>query len=209
MQIRNSFPYRFITFEGIEASGKSTQANLLDQSLKSKGFVTLLTREPGGTKVAEEIRNILISGEIDKLDGTTELLLNFAARRNHVENLIKPALSEGKIVVSDRFYDSTMAYQGYGHQVDLNVIKQVQKLAIGDFAPDFTFLIDIDFALADWRINRRPGNNRYEKMNKDFHLKVRDGFLKIADDNPVRFKIIDGNRSIDEIHREILETLQL
>lgn len=206
---KNSFSYQFISFEGIEASGKSTQAKLLNQFLKDKRVVTLLTREPGGTKTAEEIRNILINGEIDKLDGITELLLNFAARRSHVENLIKPSLNEGRVVISDRFYDSTLAYQGYGHQVDLAIIKQVQKLAIDDFKPDLTFLIDIDLDLANLRIKKRPDNNRYEKMNIDFHRRVKAGFLKIAHDEPARFKIINGNRQIEEIHREILEILQI
>ena len=209
MQIKNPINYKFISFEGIEGSGKSTQSRLLNQFLKDNDIASLLTREPGGTKVAEEIRNILINGEIDKLDGITEILLNFAARRSHVENLIKPALNEGKIVISDRFYDSTLAYQGYGHQVDLEIIKQVRKLAIGNLMPDLTFLIDIDLNLANWRIKNRSDNNRYEKMNADFHRKVKAGFLKIAHEEPSRFKIINGNRSIDEIHHEILEILQI
>jgi len=199
--------YKFITFEGIEASGKSTQAKKLLEFFAKQKIPAVLTREPGGTKVAEEIRDLLINGEIDKFDGITEVLLNFAARRNHVENLIKPALNEGKIVICDRFYDSTFAYQGFAQGVEVEIINNIRKAAIADFAPNITFLINIDVKLASWRIKQREHNNRYEKMNDDFHNRVRSGFLKIAKDNPNRLVVIEGNKSADNIHKEILEIL--
>lgn len=130
---------KFITFEGIEGSGKSTQTKLLHQYFLEQNIPAILTREPGGSKVAEEIRALLINGEIDKMDGICETLLNFAARRDHIEKLIKPALAKSEIVICDRFFDSTIAYQSFGQNVDLSIIKNVQNAAIGGFAPDITF----------------------------------------------------------------------
>ena len=199
--------YKFITFEGIEGCGKSTQVTMLYEYLIGQKIPGVLTREPGGTKAAEEIRNLLIHGEIDKLDGTTEALLNFAARRDHVRKLIKPSLDAGKTVVSDRFYDSSYAYQGFAYGVDLAIIDKIKSAAIGEFSPDITFLIDIDVEAAMKRIKGRDSNNRYEQMGLDFHRSVRDGFLEIAKANKKRIKIIDGNKSIKEIHQEILKIL--
>ncbi len=199
--------YKFITFEGVEGCGKSTQSKLLFEFLQAKNIQTILTREPGGTKTAEEIRSILINGEVNKLDGISETLLNFAARRDHVEKLIKPSLKEEKIVISDRFFDSTFAYQGYGHKEDLDIIKNIQKISIGDFAPDITFLIDVDIKKTLKRISQRKENNRYEEMNLAFHKRVRNGFLEIAKNNKERFRIINGEKSIEEIQKEILKDL--
>jgi dTMP kinase len=194
---------KFITFEGIEGSGKSTQTKLLFNHFNKINQPAILTREPGGTKVAEEIRNLLVNGDIGKFDGITETLLNFAARRDHVEKLIKPTLKAGKTVICDRFFDSTYAYQGFGYELDLALIENVKKLAINDFAPDITFLIDIDVEMAMERIISREDNNRYEKMDISFHQKVRKGFLEIAKNNP-RIKIINGAKSVPEIHYEII-----
>ncbi|MES2677149.1 MAG: dTMP kinase [Pseudomonadota bacterium] len=190
---------KFITFEGIEGSGKSTQVKLLHQYFLEKNIAAILTREPGGSKVAEEIRGLLINGEIDKMDGICETLLNFAARRDHVEKLIKPALAKGEIVICDRFFDSTIAYQSFGQNVDLEIIKNVQNAAIGEFAPDLTFLIDVEVEVAFERIKTRADNNRYEKMDKNFHQKVRKGFLEITKNNPQRIVLIDGNQSANAI----------
>jgi len=190
---------KFITFEGIEGSGKSTQTKLLHQYFLEQNIDAILTREPGGSKVAEEIRALLINGEIDKMDGTCEVLLNFAARRDHVEKLIKPALAKGEIVICDRFFDSTIAYQSFGQNVDLSIIKNVQNAAIGEFVPDITFLIDVDVEVAFERIKTRADNNRYEKMDRNFHQKVRKGFLEIAKNNPQRVVLIDGNQSANTI----------
>ncbi|MCE3255159.1 MAG: Thymidylate kinase [Rickettsiaceae bacterium] len=198
---------RFITFEGIEGSGKSTQAKLLYKYFSNKNIPAILTREPGGTPIAEEIRNLLVNGEIDKMDGVCEALLNFAARRNHVEKLIKPALSNSTIVISDRFFDSTIAYQGFAQDVGLQLIKNIRELAIGHFKPDLTILIDVDVETAFERIKSRADNNRYEKMDKNFHQKVREGFLEIAKNDAQRIKVIDGNKSEQEIHQMVLDYL--
>ena len=157
--------------------------------------------------VAEEIRNLLINGEIDKLDGTTEVLLNFAARRDHVRKLIKPSLADKKIVISDRFFDSTLAYQGFAGGVDLAVIEKIKSAAIADFEPNITFLIDLDVKVAMQRILKRDSNNRYEKMSLEFHQAVRTGFLEIAKANKKRFRVIDGSDSPSKIHKKILEIL--
>ncbi len=197
---------KFITFEGIEGSGKSTQVKLLHKYFLDKNIAAVLTREPGGTKLAEEIRALLVNGDVDKMDGVCETLLNFAARRNHIEKLIKPALAEGKIVICDRFFDSTIAYQSFGQNVDLELIKKVQEAAIGEFKPDITFLIDVDVEVAFERIKNRADNNRYEKMDQNFHQKVRRGFLEIAK-NDARIVMIDGNQNEQEIHQQILAKL--
>jgi dTMP kinase len=200
--------YKFITFEGVEGCGKSTQSKLLRDYLQEKNNEVILTREPGGTKVAEEIRAILVNGAVNKLDGVTEILLNFAARRDHVERLIKPALQENKIIISDRFFDSTYAYQGYGYGEDLNIIENIKQSSIGDFAPEITFLIDIDVEETLKRVANRSDNNRYEDMDLEFHQKVRHGFLEIAKNNHKRFRVIDGRNSIEEIQKEIREFLK-
>jgi dTMP kinase len=193
---------KFITFEGIEGCGKSTQAKKLHEYFAH----SILTREPGGTKAGEKIREILIDEKIEKLEAKTELFLNFAARLEHVEKLIKPALAQNKMVISDRFFDSTYAYQGSAFGLDYQLIDEVKKMTIGDFIPDVTFLIDVPVELAFQRIEGRAGNNRYEKFRLDFHQKVRDGFLLLAKKNP-RIIVIDGTKSPEEIFQKILNLI--
>lgn len=195
---------KFITFEGIEGSGKSTQSKKLYQYFLNENKDVILTREPGGTQNAEKIREILINQD---LDYKSEVLLNFAARNEHVTNLIKPALENDKIVISDRFFDSTYAYQGYAMGVDLKLIDKVKELTINDFAPDITFLIDIEVKDAFSRVSNRSDNNKYEKFPFDFHNKVRDGFLDLAKQNN-NIKIINGNNSQDQVFAQILTILK-
>ena len=198
--------YKFITFEGIEGSGKSTQSKKLYEFLLAAKLNAILTREPGGTKASEKIREILIDDEIEKLEAKTELFLNFAARLEHVEKLIKPALAENKIVISDRFFDSTFAYQGSAFGLDSKLIDEVKKMTIGDFAPDITFLIDVPVEHAFARIQNRESNNRYEKLGLDFHQKVRNGFLKLASENQ-RILLIDGTKTPQEVFEKITQFL--
>jgi dTMP kinase len=195
--------FKFIAFEGIEGCGKSTQAKKLHEFFLAQKIPAILTREPGGTKAGEKIREILIDEKIEKLSAKTELFLNFAARIEHVEKLIKPALAANKIVISDRFFYSTYAYQGSAFGLDENLIDEVKKMAIGDFAPDITFFIDVPVDTAFARIHGRLENNRYEKLGPDFHQKVRDGFLHLAKKNP-RIKVIDGAQNPQAIFTEIL-----
>jgi dTMP kinase len=194
---------KFITFEGIEGSGKSTQVKKLHAFFLEKNIDAILTREPGGTFAGEKIREILIDEKIEKLETKTELFLNFAARLEHVEKLIKPSLAQGKTVISDRFFDSTFAYQGNAFGLDETLIEDVKKMAISDFAPDITFLIDVPVEAAFARIQTRADNNRYEKLGFDFHQKVRDGFLQLAKKNP-RIKVIDGTKNQQEVFVEII-----
>lgn len=197
---------KFITFEGIEGCGKSTQAKKLHEFFLQKEIPAILTREPGGTVAGEKIRAILIDEKIEKLEAKTELFLNFAARLEHVEKLIKPALAENKTVISDRFFDSTYTYQGNAFGLDENLIDEVKKMSIGNFAPDITFLIDLPVDIAFARIQNRADNNRYEKLGLDFHQKVRDGFLYLAKKNP-RINVIDGTKNPQEIFEKITHIL--
>ncbi len=197
---------KFITFEGIEGSGKSTQAKKLHDFFLAKNFASVLTREPGGTFASERIREILIDEKIEKLEAKTELFLNFAARLEHFEKLIKPSLAQEKIVISDRFFDSTYAYQGSAFGLDEKLIDDVKKMTIGDFAPDITFLIDVPVEVAFARISNRADNNRYEKLGLDFHQKVREGFLHLAKKNP-RIRLINGAQNPQEIFTEITQIL--
>jgi len=196
---------KFITFEGIEGCGKSTQSKKLYEYFLNKSADVILTREPGGTKTSEKIREILITQE--NLEKETEILLNFAARKEHVEKLIKPSLAKNKIVISDRFFDSSYAYQGNAMGLDYNVIDEIKKLTIGDFAPDITFLIDVSVNAAFSRITNRSDNNRYETLGEKFHNKVRDGFLEMARQNE-RIKIIDGSKNEEEVFAQILTYLE-
>lgn len=197
---------RFITFEGIEGSGKSTQSKKLHEFFISQKTPSILTREPGGTKASELIRAILIDENLEKLEAKTELFLNFSARLEHVEKLIKPSLAQGKIVISDRFFDSTYAYQGSAFGLDEKLIDEVKNMTVGSFEPDITFLIDVPVEVAFERIVNRPDNNRYEKLGLEFHQKVRDGFLQLAKKNP-RIKKIDGTKDPQEIFAEITQIL--
>ncbi len=197
---------RFISFEGIEGCGKSTQAKKLHEFFSEKKIAAILTREPGGTKAGELIRAILIDEKIAKLEAKTELFLNFAARLEHVEKLIKPNLAQNKIVISDRFFDSTYAYQGNAFGLAASLIDEVKKMTIGSFAPDITFLIDVPVDVAFARIQNRAENNRYEKLGLDFHQKVREGFLHLAQKNP-RIKVIDGTQNPQEVFEIITSFL--
>ncbi len=192
----------FITFEGIEGSGKSTLSRKLQEFFLKNKIDVVLTREPGGCEISEQIRKILLDEKFNNIQAMTEILLNFSARLEHVEQLIKPALKQGKMVICDRFFDSTYAYQGSAQGVDFSIIHAIQKITLNDFQPDLTFLIDIDVNQAFARINSRADNNRYEKLGLEFHQKVRSGFLKLADKNS-RIKIIDGSQTIEQILLEI------
>lgn len=196
---------KFITLEGGEGAGKTTQAERLAQSLNRNGYETLLTREPGGTFGAEAIRDLVLSGAHERWSGMTELLLMYAARVDHVEKLIEPALARGVWVISDRFSDSTLAYQGYARGVDMAPIHAVHNAVMGGFKPDLTILFDIDPVLAQKRVRDRGEDlSRFDSESLDFHKTIRKAFLEIADSDPERIKTIDGASSRDEIATQIL-----
>ncbi len=194
---------KFISFEGIEGCGKSTQAKLLQQFLIKKQQPVLLTREPGGTKTGELLRQVLFDETLN-LEATTELLLNFAARFEHVTKVIKPALANQEWVISDRFFDSSYAYQGAAMGLGSEMVIKIKEICLADFAPDLTFLIDLPVETAFERINGRKSNNRYEKLGFEFHQKIRDCYLELSRSNP-RIKVISGNQKIEEISAQILD----
>jgi dTMP kinase len=194
---------RFITFEGIDGSGKSTQARLLADALRAGGTDVVLTREPGGSPGAEEIRNLLLTGDTDRWSAMTEILLFTAARRDHLEKTVLPALDAGKIVISDRFADSTRVYQGATRGDLRPTVDALHKLTIGR-EPDMTFIIDMDPAIALRRgLARSSGEDRFEDMGLSFQETLRHGFLTLARDNANRCVVIDGNRDPAAVASEI------
>ena len=195
---------KFITLEGGEGAGKSTQILRLADGLKSIGIDTVVTREPGGSPGAEEIRGILVRGMTDRWMPRTEALLHTAARVEHVERTIRPALAEGRWVLCDRFADSTVAYQGYGHGLGRDWILDLHALVFGTFAPDLTLILDIapDQGLQRATAGNR-GEDRYERMGAAFHSRLRKGFLDIAQRDPSRCAVIDATGDIDEVQKAI------
>ena len=199
---------KFITFEGSEGAGKTTQINLLKDYLTSKNIEVVTTREPGGTPLAEELRAIIKHFQGDeKVSDKTELLLMEAARNQHVVNVIEKALNEGKWVICDRFFDSTTAYQGYGRNMDLNFIADLNKFAIDNAMPDLTIYFDLPLEVGFERTKKRYGNqqlfDRFESQKIDFYQRIEEGFKKIAEENSNRVKIIDATASIEEVHQQI------
>lgn len=186
----------FISFEGIDGSGKSTQARRLAEALRAEGRTVTLTREPGGSEGAEEIRRLVLTGDPDRWSPVTEILLFTAARRDHVERTIKPALARGEVVITDRFADSTRLYQGLardGGAPMRSLVDELHARVIG-IEPDLTFLIDLDPAEGLTRANARPGAEaRFETMGVDFQARLREAFLTLADAFPARFRVIDGS----------------
>ncbi len=200
---------RFITVEGGEGAGKSTQIDRLATSLGSARIPVLVTREPGGCPGAEEIRTLLVRGATDRWDPVTEALLHFAARREHLLHAVWPALKKGTWVISDRFADSTMAYQGYGHRLGRQSIATLYDLVVGDFRPDLTIILDLPVELGLARSGRRLSadespEDRYERMNDSFHRRVRDGFLEIAKREPERCALVDASLDPDRVFADII-----
>lgn len=194
---------RFITFEGIDGSGKSTQARALAAKLKAEGTDVVLTREPGGSPGAEEIRELVLTGEPDRWSAETEILLFTAARRDHLEKTINPALALGKTVISDRFADSTRVYQGATRGDLRHMVDQLHSLMIGR-EPDLTFVVDMDPEIALRRgLARNSGEDRFEDFGLSFQETLRHGFLTLAKANKSRCVLINGNRSADEIAADI------
>ncbi|MEL6620924.1 MAG: dTMP kinase [Pseudomonadota bacterium] len=193
----------FISFEGIDGSGKSTQARMLADRLRTEGHDVVLTREPGGSPGAEEIRALVLQGDPDRWSAETELLLFTAARRDHMERLIEPALADGKIVICDRFADSTRLYQGLSRGDLRGTVDQLHALMIGR-EPDLTILIDMDPETGLARARGRQGTEeRFEDFGTDLQAKMREGFLDLAQEFPDRFRTIDGARDIDQVARDV------
>jgi dTMP kinase len=199
----------FLSFEGGEGSGKSLQARGLAQTLTERGREVVLTREPGGTAAGERIRDILLHAREIPLSPEAQVLLFSSARAELVREVIRPALDAGKIVIADRFFDSTTVYQGHGHGVSLDAIRAVTALAVGTLVPDRTFLLDVPVEVGRARSGRRPEArwDRFEADAADFHVRVRDGYLRLAATEPRRFVVVAADRDeaavAAEIRREV------
>jgi dTMP kinase len=196
---------RFITLEGGEGTGKSTQIRRLTAALEARGIAVLATREPGGSPGAEEIRKLMVEGEPGRWNAITETLLAYAARADHVARTIGPALAAGQWVISDRFSDSTFAYQGVGRGLDRETIRRIDSAVLDDFTPDLTLVLDLDVPTGLARALARSGaETRFEKFGPDFHEKLRQAFLDIARRFPDRCRVIDASGSEDQVAEAIL-----
>lgn len=193
-----------ISFEGIDGSGKSTQCKMLYHELIDRGYSVHLYREPGGTRISEKIRDILLDRENIEMSPITEMLLYFASRNQLISEKVVPALKRGDLVLLDRFVDSTIAYQGYGRNLALESIRKVAEVAIGSVIPDLTILVDTPLETAENRMDNRD-LDRLEAENAEFKQRTRNGYLQLAREEPRRFLVLDGRGSIDKLKRAVLE----
>jgi len=195
----------FITFEGGEGSGKSTQLKLLSTYFEKSGLPFIATREPGGSENAEKIRSLLVSGAVDSWNPVTETLLFTAARSDHLNRIVKPAITEGKIVICDRFFDSTLVYQGIGKGIGEIYIKSLHNMVFGNFMPDLTVILDIAPEIGLKRADARRGNeNRFEQLDIKFHQNIREGFLQIAQNEMERCVVLDATKDTETLHKQIV-----
>ena len=200
----------FITFEGIEGSGKSYQSKKLYTNLIKKKIPVILTREPGGTKSAEIIRKVILDDYFqtdsrEKFNKNTDTLLYLASRNEHIKNKIKPAISKKKIIICDRFIDSTLAYQVYGKGVNINFVNSIHKFILGSLKPDLTFVLKLNLSKALQRLKKRKKKNRYDKFSKSFYNKVQNAFVKIAKTNNKRYILLDSSLDNDVVETIIFE----
>jgi dTMP kinase len=200
---------RFVSFEGGDGTGKTTQIHALENYLVQQGRSCVVTREPGGTSLGKLIRQVLLEVGDHDIAPSTELFLYLADRAQHVNEIIRPALAAGKIVLCDRFTDSTVAYQGYGRGIDLKLLRQLNDVADGGVSPDLTILLDCPVAMGLGRTSRRPSvegqprEDRFERETIEFHEKIRAGFLAMARAEPARFRVIDAAQAVDDVARDI------
>ena len=202
----------FITLEGPEGSGKTSHIPYLVEYFREKGYTVFPTREPGGTSIGEQVREILHSLKNTEMHPRTETLLYQAARAQFVEQVVRPRLVLGEIVLSDRYYDSTIAYQGYGHQQDLEQVRALIKYATGGLVPDLTILLDVDVEIGLKRKQKADEWNRLDAYTVDFHRRVRAGYLEMVAQEPVRWRVVDAGREWqsvqEELRRVVLENLE-
>ena len=201
-----SQPNRMIVIDGVDGSGKGVQSRRLHQALLNAGLTAILTREPGGSPAAEQIRDLLVNGEPDKWDDMSELLLMYAARRAHLRDTVWPTLAAGNWVVSDRYADSSRAFQGAGGQLGLELVERLHRLAIGDFEPALVIILDLPEAVALQRArNRGGGEDRFEKKGEAYQGRVRNAFLQIAAGDTERYRVVAADQSMDEVAEEIVD----
>jgi len=202
----------FVVFEGIEGSGKSYQSNRLYKKLKQKKFPVILTREPGGTKTAEKIRSVILDDYFHKdsdkqFDKNTDTLLYLAARNEHLINRIFPAIKKNKIVICDRFIDSTFAYQIYGKSVSKDLVDGIHKHILGNIKPNLTILLTVKISKALSRLKKRKKKNRYDKFSKNFYIKAQNAFVKISKKNKKKYLVLDSSNDDKKIEQKIFEVI--
>ncbi|WFQ90641.1 thymidylate kinase [Mycoplasma feriruminatoris] len=199
----------FITFEGMDGSGKTTALLKVKEELERLNYQVLVTREPGGEMIAEQIRQIILDNKNQNMDAWTEALLFIASRNQHLQKVIKPALQKNIIVISDRFIDSTSAYQGSARNIGVNLVNQVQQIVLKDCLPDLTLFFDVSFSEAEKRMKIRGENskNRLDKEQSDFKHKVYQGYLELVKNNPERIKVIDANKDIDQVYNQAIKII--
>jgi len=200
---------KFITVEGIEGVGKTTNIDFIHQQLLAAGREVVLTREPGGTPLGEAVRKLLLDPEYTGMDSTCELQLMFAARAEHLARVITPALEKGQWVLCDRFTDATYAYQGGGRGIDTEIIARLEELVQGDFRPDLTLLLDVPVEVGLARASKRGAMDRFEQEKVEFFEKVRNCYLKMAKASPGRYRVVDASLPLDEVQQQIAAILQL
>lgn len=200
----------FISIEGGEGTGKTTVTDIVTKKLIEEGYDVVRTREPGGIEISEQIRNVILDSKNTKMDGVTEALLFAAARRQHVVEKLEPLMKENKIIISDRFVDSSLVYQGIVRKVGLENVWNMNVIAMGDCIPSLTILFDLPPEIGQERINKNKNRevNRLDKEKIDFHRNIREGYLNVASMYPERIKVIDANRSVDEIANDMYELIK-
>lgn len=199
---------KMIVIDGIDGSGKGVQSQHLLQSLHAAGLPAILTREPGGSAAAEDIRNLLVTGEPEKWDSMTELLLMYAARRAHLRDTVWPALEAGNWVISDRYADSSRAFQGIAGNLGLDAVEQIHRVSVGEFEPGLVLILDLPETIALQRAHDRGGGeDRFEKKGAAYHARVRAAFLQIAAADPARYRVIDADQKINQVSQAIIEAV--
>lgn len=210
----NGLKGKFITFEGGEGTGKSTQIKLLAEFLQKCGIETMLSKDPGGTEIGQELRQILVTGDKDKIDAVTEALLYYADRRINLVQKVWPAMEEGKWAINDRFSDSTVAYQYYGYdkKIPLPMLKDLYEMAVGSFKPDLTIVLDLDPKIGLSRSMAKAEKmtvkeTRHESRGLEFHNRLRNGYLEMAKAEPERMVVLNADKSIAELHSDIIDVI--
>lgn len=198
---------KFLTIEGQDGAGKSTNINVIEAFLKQQGIDYIKSREPGGTPFGETLREVLLNSNDEKIGDAAELLVIFAARAQHIEQVIEPALAKGQWVLCDRFTDATYAYQGFGRGLDLSLIKQLESNIQKSLRPDLTILLDLPVEVGETRAGQRSSPDRFEQQKQAFKQKVRDGYIQLASEKPERIKVVDAARDIPAVARSIQSIL--
>lgn len=200
----------FITLEGLEGSGKTTQQRQVVKNLRDRGLDVILTREPGATRLGKKIRQLLLDPDWDEMTPRAEILLFAADRAQHVEEIVRPALKKGKIVISDRYFDSNLAYQGYGRGLDIEMVRKINLWAVDYLKPDLTFFLDLPVEVGLARARAQTADklgDRLEREELNFYQQIRAGYLELAKESE-RFRVIDANRTIEEVNSEILQEIE-